>query len=87
MRKIKNVLAGCIAPVNNLLCDTRTVDLCRDRTSPSGKFPVDEMKADREREFRNMLNFDAYKLVEELPPGKHAYDMVWVDEWRGDGVR
>ena len=21
---------------------------------------------------------------DELPPRKHAYDMVWVDEWRGD---
>ena len=29
-----------------------------------------------------MLNFDAFELVDELPPGKHAYDMVWVDEWR-----
>ena len=34
-----------------------------------------------------MLNFDAFDLVGELPPGKHAYDMVWVDEWRGDRVR
>ena len=34
-----------------------------------------------------MLNFDAFDLVEELPPGKHAFDMVWVDEWRGDPVR
>ena len=33
-----------------------------------------------------MLNFDAVDLVEELPPGKHSYDMVWVDEWRGDQV-
>ena len=31
-----------------------------------------------------MLNFDAFDLVEELPPGRHACDMVWVDEWRGD---
>ena len=31
-----------------------------------------------------MLKFDAFDLVEELPPGKHAYDMVWVYEWRGD---
>ena len=22
-----------------------------------------------------------------LPPGKHAHDTVWVDEWRGDQVR
>ena len=34
-----------------------------------------------------MLNFDAFELVDELPPGKHAYDLVWVDEWRGDRVR
>ena len=34
-----------------------------------------------------MLNFDAFELVDELPPGKHSYDMVWVDEWRGDRVR
>ena len=26
-------------------------------------------------------------MMEELPAGKHAYDMVWVDEWRGDRVR
>ena len=30
---------------------------------------------------------EAGVLVEELPPGKHANDMVWVDEWRGDRVR
>ena len=34
-----------------------------------------------------MLNFDAFELVDELLPGKHAFDMVWVDEWRGDRVR
>ena len=45
------------------------------------------MKPGRELKFRNVLNFDAFELVEELPPGKHAYDMVWVDEWRGDRVR
>ena len=65
-------LAGCIAAVNNLLCDVPTVDLSRDRTAYSGKFPEDELKAGREL---------------ELPPRKHAYDMVWVDEWRGDRVR
>ena len=34
-----------------------------------------------------MLNFDANELVDDLPPRKNAYDMVWVDEWRGDRVR
>ena len=64
----ENLLAGCIAAVNKLLCDTPSVDLSRDRTALSGKFPEDE-------------------LVDELPPGKHACDMVWVDECRGDRVR
>ena len=45
------------------------------------------MKASLELELRNMLNFDAFELVEELPPGRYACDMVWVDEWRGDRVR
>ena len=31
-----------------------------------------------------MLNFGAFELVDELPPRKHADDMVWVDEWRGE---
>ena len=56
-------------------------------TPKSGKFPEDELKAGLELEMRNMLNFDAFDLVDELPPGKHAYDTVWVDEWRGDPVR
>ena len=38
-------------------------------------------------DLRNMLNFDAFELVEELPAGKYAYDMVWVDEWRGNRIR
>ena len=53
----------------------------------SGKFPEDELKANRELELQNMLKFDAFELVDDLSPRKHAYDMVWVDEWRGDRVR
>ena len=34
-----------------------------------------------------MLNFDAFELVDDLLPRKHAYDMVWVDEWRSDRVK
>ena len=83
----ENLLAGCIAAVNKLLCDRPSVDLSRDRTALSGKFPEDEFKASRELELRSMLNFDASELVEELPPAKYAYDTVWVDEWRGDRVR
>ena len=52
----------------------------------SGKFPEDELKAGRELQLKNILNFEAFEFMEELPPGKYAYDMVWVDEWRGDRV-
>ena len=83
----ENLLAGCIAAVNKLLCDTPTVDLSRDRTALSGKFPEDELKAGRELELRNMLIFDAFDVVEELLPGKHACDTFWVDEWRGDRLK
>ena len=76
---MENLPAGCIAAVNKLLCDTPSVDVSRDRTALSGKFPEDELKAGRELELRNMLNFNAFELVDELHPGKHAYDMVWVD--------
>ena len=69
------------------LCDVPTVDLSQDRTALSGKFAEDELKAGRELELQNILNFDAFELVDELPPRKHAYDMVWVDEGRGDRVR
>ena len=70
-RLSKDLLAGCIAAVNKLLCDTPFFDLGRDRTALSGKFLADELKAGRKVELRNVLNFvDAFELVEELPPGK-----------------
>ena len=46
-----------MAAVNKLLCVMPSVDLSRDRTALSGKFPEDELKAGRELELRNMLNF------------------------------
>ena len=36
------LLAGCIAAVNKLLCDTPSVDLSRVRTAQSGKFPEED---------------------------------------------
>ena len=71
----------------NFFCDSPSVDFGRNRIALSGKFLEDQLNAGRELELRNMLNFDAFELVDELLPGKHAYDMVWVDEWRGDRVR
>ena len=80
-------MAGCIAAVNNFLCDAPSVDPSRDRIALSGKFPEDELKAGGELKLRNMLNFVEFGLVDELSSGRHAYDMVWVDDWRGDQVR
>ena len=68
--------AGCVATVSNLLCDMPTVNLSQDRTALSGKFPEHELKAGRELELQNMLNCDAFELVDELPPRKHPFDMV-----------
>ena len=34
----ENLLAGCIAAVNKLLCDTPSVDLSRDRTALTERF-------------------------------------------------
>ena len=78
---------GALRLVNKLLRGKPSVDLSRDRIALGGKFPEDELKAGRELELRNMLISGAFELVDELPPGKHAYDMVWVDGWRGDQVR
>ena len=64
------------------LCDMPTVDLSRDRTALSGKFPEDELKAGRELELKNMLNFDAFELVDDLPPRKHA--MTWCGSMSGE---
>ena len=83
----KNLLAGCIAAVNEILYDTPSVDFSQDRTTQSGMFAEDALKAGRELELKNMLKIYAFESVEGLPPGKYAYDMVWVDEWRGDSVR
>ena len=78
----ENLLAGCIAAVNKLLCDMPSVDLSRDRTALSGKFPQDELTAGRELELRNMLNFDAFELVDELPPEKTP--MTWCGLMNGE---
>ena len=59
-----NLLAGYIAAVNEILCDTPSVDLSQDRTARTGKFPEDALKAGRELELRSMLNFEAFGLGE-----------------------
>ena len=67
-QKVESEFAGCIAAVNKQLCDMPSVDLSKDRIALSGKFPENELRAGREFEFRNMLDFDAFELVEEMFP-------------------
>ena len=78
----ENLLAGCIAAVNKLPCNTPSVDLSRDRTALSGKFPEEELKAGRELELRNMWNFDACDLVDELP--QEDTPMTWFGLLSGE---
>ena len=47
-------MAGCIAAVNEILCDTPSVDFSQDRTARTGQFPEDALKAGRELELRKV---------------------------------
>ena len=51
------------------------------------KCPIEVLKQGRSRELDNLINFDAFDEVDELPPRHKAYNMVLVDEWRADNVR
>ena len=86
MQEMRNYWQGALRLLTNFFV-TRHLSTTAEIALHSGKFPKDELKAGRELELRNILNLDAFELVDKLPPGKHAYDMVWVDEWRGDPVR
>ena len=44
------------------------------------------MKKGRSRELEKLIELNAFDEVHELPRGHKAYDMVCVDEWRGDKV-
>ena len=59
-------------------------DLSRDRTALSGKFPENELRAGRELELRNMLNFDAFELVNEVPP--RNMPMTWFGSMIGEAT-
>ena len=53
----------------------------------SGNFQSEELKNRRSRELERSGKFDAFGEVQELPPRHESYDMVRVDEGRGDQVR
>ena len=50
------LLTGCIAAVNEILCDMPSVDFSDDRTAQTGKCPEDALKAGRELELRMRSN-------------------------------
>ena len=70
-----------------MLCEKPSIDLTHDALARPGKVPVEELKKGRSRELDNSMRFDAFDEVNELPPAQKTYDMVRVDEWRGDRVR
>ena len=51
-----------------------------------GPIPSEELKKGRSPELENLIEYDTFDEVHELPLGHKACDMVWVDEWRGDKV-
>jgi hypothetical protein len=76
-------IAGIVAAIRNKI-DEPYVDLTRERWALS-KFPADELQKGRSLEVENLIKFDTFEELEEYE-GK-SYDMIWVDEWRGDKVR
>ena len=48
-------------------------------------FPNEELQHGRDKEVEHLIKFDTYDELDTYE-GK-SYDMVWVDEWRGDKVR
>ena len=80
-------LVARISDVNKMLCEKPSIDLTHDALARPRKVPVEELKKGRSRELDNSMRFDAFDEVHELPPEQKTYDMVRVDEWRGDKVR
>ena len=68
--------------------DYPEVDLSMERSRPIGEFPREALQAGREKEIKNLIDFDAYEELYELPDYRtEVYDTTWRDEWRGDEVR
>ena len=67
------------------LSQAPTVDLAQDPRLRSTKFPLDKLQAGREKEIASLTAFDAFEEIDQYDGT--VYDMIWVDEWRGDLVR
>ena len=67
------------------LSQAPVVDLIQDPRVLKTKFPLDKLQAGREKEIASLTTFDAFEEIDEY--SGVVYDMIWVDEWRGDVVR
>ena len=71
----EKLLAGCVAAVNKLLCDTPLVDLSRDRTALSGSSVADsteQLDPQEHREFRSGAGICQYMT-------EQRFDIAFTD--------
>jgi len=81
-------LATLIGAIDNLSRERPTLDLSNDNVLLSGAFPEADLRKGREMEIHSLVMFDGFDPVDRLPSSNTpVYDMVWVDERRGDAVR
>ena len=70
------------------LMEAPAIDLTQDpRVSKKlwQSFPLDKLQAGREKEIGSLTSFDAFEEIDEYDGV--IYDMIWIEEWRGDDVR
>jgi len=80
-------IKGTLAAINQTLIEPPQIDLSLDKKTWTSEFPLEQLRQGREREVYNLVLFDAFDAVWEVPRGADLYDMVWIEEWRGEDVR
>ena len=76
-------MAGIVAAIRDKI-DVPYIDLSGEYWALQN-YPKEELQIGRDKEVENLIKFDTYDEL-DAHEGK-SYDMVWVDEWRGDQVR
>ena len=76
-------VAGIVAAIRGKI-DEPYIDLSGEYWALQN-YPKEELQHGRDKEVKNLIKFDTYDELDTYE-GK-SYDMVWVDEWRGDKVR
>jgi hypothetical protein len=76
---------GSVLGMMAALIEEPIIDLSKDRKLKNSKFPLEKVEAGRKKEIDNLMLFDAVEPLDEYD-GK-VYDMVWVEEMRGEEVR